>query len=286
MGANSTQTSNLTACADIARGHDFERWLAVVLAPRAARAGLATLIAFNAEVSRTREAVSEPMLGQIRLQWWREAVEGSAAGNPRAHPVAEGLATLLAEGRVAPDDLTALVDAREIDLDPDRIQTPDDFHAYCDATAGAFNRAALKILGIDDTPTGNAARHTAIATAITGQLRAVNANAARGRVLLARKFLENHGVTAADIVAGKRPPGLVAAARDLAASAERHIDAARRFRRGVPTEALCVLVGTRIAESHVARLKRAGYDLFSDRLEPAPVTVPLIVLRAMVTGRY
>lgn len=52
---------------------DPDRWLTTLFAPDASRPGLFALYAFNAEIARARESVSQPMIGQIRLQWWREA---------------------------------------------------------------------------------------------------------------------------------------------------------------------------------------------------------------------
>src|SRR5690606_14509547 len=88
-------------CAQIVRSHDRDHWLISLLVPAEARPHLYALYAFNQEIARIREAVSEPMMGMIRLQWWRETVESAAAGTPREHPVAEALTPLLADGPVS-----------------------------------------------------------------------------------------------------------------------------------------------------------------------------------------
>src|SRR3546814_15149921 len=74
-------------CAAEVRRQDPDRWLTALFAPDARRPALLALYAFNAEIARAREAVSQPMIGQIRLQWWREDWEGMEAGGVRAHPV-------------------------------------------------------------------------------------------------------------------------------------------------------------------------------------------------------
>lgn len=286
MATNSPQTDCLTTCNAMAREQDFERWLAALLAPPAARTDLSVILAFNAEVAKTRDVVSEPMLGQIRLQWWRETIEGAALGAPRGHPVAEGLAAVLAQGRVKADDLRALIDARETDLTREGLNSLDDFLTYIDATAGALNRLLLACLGIEAAAAQGAAHHAARATAIAGQLRAAAVNAARGRVLLPRDVLAAQGVTVDALLAGRPQPGLAAAARELAEVAGREITAARALRREVPAAALPVLASLRFADHHLARLGRAGFDVFSPRIAPLPLAAPLAVLRAMLTGRY
>ena len=79
------------------RAADPDRYFAALFAPAALRPFLFALYAFNAEVARVAETVREPMLGAIRLEWWRETVEGAAKGAPRNHDVARGLAALFAE---------------------------------------------------------------------------------------------------------------------------------------------------------------------------------------------
>ena len=77
----------------LARAADYDRYLSALFAPVDSREALFALIAFNHEVARIPEAVSEPMLGRIRLQWWREVLEAVDAGEPaRRHEVAVPLA--------------------------------------------------------------------------------------------------------------------------------------------------------------------------------------------------
>ncbi|MFM2129937.1 MAG: hypothetical protein RL477_1483, partial [Pseudomonadota bacterium] len=204
----------------------------------------------------------------------------------REHPVAEGVAQLLASGRVEAAQLSALIDAREKDLDPDGIATLEEFLAYADATAGAFNRAALAVLGATDAVTARASDHVARAVAVAGQLRSVAANAVRGRVLLPRAFLGGHGVSAAAMIAGRPGPGLATAARELADLARNELAAARALRADVWPSALPVLVAARFAERHFARLEKARYDVFSENLEPPPVALPLALAAAMLTRRW
>ena len=69
------------------KANDYDRFLVTLFAPATSREDLFALYAFNHEVAKIREAVSEPMLGEIRLQWWRESIDGIYQGNPRNHEV-------------------------------------------------------------------------------------------------------------------------------------------------------------------------------------------------------
>ena len=86
----------LSYCGEEVRRHDPDRFLAALFTPEDRREAVFALLAFNLEVAKTREVVSDPMLGQIRLQWWREALDGAYAGTPRAHQVVEPLAAAIA----------------------------------------------------------------------------------------------------------------------------------------------------------------------------------------------
>src|SRR5436190_14638459 len=87
---------SLSAPAAIVRRHDRDRYQTALFAPADRREALFALYAFNYEIARVRESVTQPMLGQIRLQWWREAVAAAYDGTPaRRHEVVEPLSAAI-----------------------------------------------------------------------------------------------------------------------------------------------------------------------------------------------
>ena len=140
---------------DLVRSADRDRFLAALFAPEPARTDLLALLAFDHELARTRLVTREPMLARIRLQWWREAVaEAAGTAKPRAQPIVESLSEMVRRRALAPERLTALIDARE-----EEVEGPLDVlragHALADLQLAA--------LGIDDAPTRQAARAVAAA---------------------------------------------------------------------------------------------------------------------------
>ena len=87
---------NFEHCAALVREADRDRYLATLFAPAEHRDALFALYAFNVEIARVRDLAREPMPGEIRLQWWREALSGERAGEAAAHPVAAALRETLA----------------------------------------------------------------------------------------------------------------------------------------------------------------------------------------------
>ncbi len=131
----------LSTTAAIVQRHDPDRFLTALFAPTVARETLMTLYAFNHELARAREAVREPMLALVRLQWWREIVEGAH----RAHEVAMPLAEALDAGRLDRQDLLALIDAREAEATG--IETLQEWCHYILHSAGGLARAGGRSLG-------------------------------------------------------------------------------------------------------------------------------------------
>jgi phytoene synthase len=171
---------------------DPDRFFCSLFAPADQRASLWLLYAFNHELARAREVGREPMLALIRLQWWREVVEGS----PKHHEIATPLRAALAAGVFAPADLLALIAAREVEAEP---EIPDfaAFMDYARGTAGRLARIAGRVLGEDSA----AAEDFGTAYGISGILRAAPFLARQGRSLLP-----------AD---GTAPAVIIAAARGL-----------------------------------------------------------------------
>ena len=157
----------------LVRAADPDRYFSALFAPAGARPLLMALYAFNAEVARVAESVREPMLGAIRLEWWRETAEGAARAAPRNHDVARGLAVLFAEKNPSLPDLEALVAARAFDSSADRFADFAALENYLDETGGRLMRLAAEILGTPPEQSVRITRDAARAYGLAGLLRAL-----------------------------------------------------------------------------------------------------------------
>src|ERR1044071_6481907 len=90
-------------CEKLVREQDPDRYFATLFAPAERRPGLFALYAFNTEIARVRESVSDPIPGEIRLTWWREVLEGQRPDEASAHPVAEAIRSVIADNRLPAD---------------------------------------------------------------------------------------------------------------------------------------------------------------------------------------
>ncbi|MGX9962711.1 phytoene/squalene synthase family protein [Roseomonas sp. F4] len=183
------------------RRHDPDRFLATLFAPEAAREALFTLYAFNHELARAREAASNQIATLIRLQWWRDAVEEAAAGRPaRRHEVAGPLHEAITAGQLDPASLTALVDARETEAEPEGIPSQAAFGAFLRAGAGGLMVAAGRVLGAPDAALP-ALQKLGAMQGLSGVLRSVTAHASQGRCLLPLDALAEAGLSAEAVIA-------------------------------------------------------------------------------------
>jgi 15-cis-phytoene synthase len=198
----------------IAREGDPDRYLSALFAAREARDGLLGLYAFNAELARIAEQVSEPGLGEIRLQWWRDALEQAAAGMSTGHPVADAVGALMRERGVALEDLRGLIDARQFDVAVKLMPDRGALDAYLAGTAGTLFRLGAAIAGAGRKAehaakaAGEASKAAGLAYGLTGLMRALPVHAARGRVDVPADALLDHGVSQTELAQGKTSEGL------------------------------------------------------------------------------
>lgn len=259
------ESSVESAPARLVRRHDRDRFLTALFAPEPQRAALLALYAFNYEVAKTREVVTEPTLGRIRLQWWRDSLDQIYAGAPaRRHEVIEPLAAAIRARDLTRGHFEALITARERDLEDEPPASLEELEAYAEASSAPLVLLALETLGETGEATLAAGRAIGTAYALVGLLRAVPFHARAKRLYLPRGLCAAAGL---EIERGlfelRATPAL---ARVVAAVADRavfHLEAARARRGAVPRAALPALLPAVLARADLARLRRAGYDPFA-----------------------
>jgi 15-cis-phytoene synthase len=161
-------------CEALTRAYDRDRWLAGLFAPALARKHLYALTAFSYEVGRLREIMREPLAGEMRLQWWREAIGGERAGEARANPVAAALIDTIERFGLPRQAFDDVASARIFDLYDDPPATLRDLEGYCGETCSSLFQLAAIILGEGrDLGAAEAAGHAGVAYALVGQLRAL-----------------------------------------------------------------------------------------------------------------
>lgn len=248
-------------CETLVREADRDRYWSALFAPPEMRPHLFALYAFSSEVARVRDAVSAPMPGEIRLQWWRDAVEGIARGDAMANPVAAALEDTITRFRLPRQAFIDLIDARVFDLYDDPMPSLADLEGYLGETSSALIRLATIVLAGGRDPSGaEAAGHAGLAYGLTGLLRALPWHARQGRLYLPKDLLDGHGVTRDDVVLGRGGPGMVAALADLRARARHHLARAREKRATIPAAIRPAFLPAALVAGDLAVMERPGID--------------------------
>lgn len=269
------------------RKGDRDRYLVLLFSPATARADLAAIAAFNLELARAASDLSESMMGLIRLQWWREALEEIRAGGAvRQHPVAQQLAVATRTHALPIDRMVAMVAAREAELEVEGPPTQAAFDGRADATAANLIRLSLQVAGLDSQEPALAAACVEIgrAYATVGCARSVLIDARRRRVRVPAERLAEAGVDLDKLFDLRPQPALANCLRAIAAAAASDLNAARR--RSIPRSARPLTITGRLTSLHLERLGQAAYDPFNPRVIAAP---PFDVWRLLWTafaGRF
>ncbi|MCG8545031.1 MAG: squalene/phytoene synthase family protein [Alphaproteobacteria bacterium] len=268
------------------RRDDPDRYLTAMLAPPPYREHLFALYAFNVEIAKVREVVSEPMLGEIRLQWWRDVIEEIYGGTVRRHAVAQALNDVVAAKRLSRRYFDALIDARAFDLTDEPPATMAALVDYAAGTSANLVALALEAMDARGDDIATVGRDVGIGWALTGLIRAIPAHAQARRLYVPRELTERHGVDVGELLELRSSVALCAAVRDVADQAAAHLRAARRARNVVPKGAVPALLVGRLADLYLRRLRSVGFDPFDVRLlHPMPFK-GLRLAYAAIIGRF
>ena len=252
-------------CRAEVRRFDPDRYFSSLFAGEQGSRSLLALYAFNLEIAKTRETVSEVMLGQIRLQWWREALDGIYEGRPRNHAVVTALAHTIESHGLERVRFHRIIDGREFDLEDRQPHTIAELIEYTRDTSGELTCLALSCLGAVGEEASVAGRDAGIAWALTGLLLAIPFHASQERCFLPTSLAEEHHVSPNALYRGKPPEGLNKIVAAIAQTAQEHLSLARNRRADLPSAARKSLSHLSVATANLQRLEKAGHDVFDFR---------------------
>lgn len=277
--------TELSYCAQQIKDFDNDRFVAALFAPDQVREDLFALYAFNLELSKIRETVSEPMIGRMRLQFWRDAIPRVVAGDPPKHAVAEPLSLACARASLPEAELLALIDAREADLDDIAPKNMAAVEAYAESTSSTVIAMAIRIVGVDPTQHADFVRSAGIAIALIGLVRSIPFQASSGRVTLPADLCEVAGLDPTQSQQWPRNPNVSEITLPMLVTAKRHLEAARKSSQGLPKAAMPAVLPLSLAALYLKALQRYGGD--PKTLAERPIGLPrhLTLMWRSILGR-
>jgi 15-cis-phytoene synthase len=259
-------------CRDLVREADRDRYLASLFAPDETRPHVQAIYSFNIELARARERTSDPALGEIRLQWWLDAVEEIYRGTTGGHPVLEALARAVEHGRLPLDAFRNMVEARRFDLYDDPMPDLVSLEGYLGETSSALIQlSALVLAGTDASRAAEAAGYAGVAFGIAGLMRALPVHRARGQCYIPKDLLERHGLSPAHVLSGRFDAAMDQVVAELRRRAATCLAEARRRRSEVPLQALPAFLFVSLTDLYLAKLARPRFNPLHTIADVSPI---------------
>jgi|SRR5690554_5333410 15-cis-phytoene synthase len=246
------------------RKDDRDRYLSILVLSGPHREAVTALYAFNADVASIRERVSSPTPGEIRLQWWSDAIEGTGHGDVRQNPIADALLDTMGRYDIPPGTLLRLIGARRFDLYDDPMPDILTFEGYAGETVSTLYQLAAMILNDGEViETGDAAGHLGVGHALVGHLRAFGHVSAQGRIMLPWSIFEANGVLEGEIFSGVESDGLSEALGQISELAADHLGKAEAAIASLPPRLKPAFASLVVLKAQLAGLNRRRSGLFA-----------------------
>jgi phytoene synthase len=264
---SATTASDAAYCAKLVRDTDFDRYAVTLFVRPERRDQLLALYAFNTEIARVREHVTQALAGEIRLQWWTDVLSGKSAGDAPGNPVAAQLLRTIESCGLSTASLSELIAAHRFDLYDEPMLTAAEMEGFFDQTTGKLFLFGARILGAGASGERSSLlealiHHASLAYGLTLLIEALPRHAARAQLYLPLELLDRFGVTTDSVFAGKSSRELCRLVRSLADDAAKELAEAMKLLPDIdqPTRASFLLLG--LVAARLRRLDRDGYDPF------------------------
>ena len=202
------------------RSRDFARYVSTLFMPADQRRALLAIYAFNVEISRVRELVSQPLPGEMRLRWWTDMLAGAGHGGVEGNPVAAELKLAIQNWRLPVERLSRLIEEHQFDLYNDPMPTMAALEGYINDTSSALFSLGAGIAGWQSPEIQHLARHAGLAQGIAQIMAALPRDASRGQLFVPLQLLESHGSGMEEVFSGKETAKLRAALDQLIGEAQ------------------------------------------------------------------
>jgi phytoene synthase len=262
MSAAGTKDS-AAFCADLVRAHDFERYASTLFVSADRRRALLALYAFNFEISRVRDQVSQPLPGEIRLQWWTDMLAGAGHGGVEGNPVAAELLRAIRTYSLPVERLSRLIDEHQFDLYDDPMPSMAALEAYIYDTSSALFALGTRIVGRQSEATDHLARHAGFAEGLVRVIAKLPLDASRRQLFVPLQLLESHGSGMEEVFAGKETPQLRAALDQLIGEARGHLKTTFELLASAPPELRPLFLPLALVRRDLKRRSRADCNPFT-----------------------
>ncbi|MDB5567328.1 MAG: phytoene synthase [Tardiphaga sp.] len=250
-------------CAELVRSHDFDRYASTLFVPAQSRRALLALYAFNTEIVRVREQVSQPLPGEIRLQWWTDMLAGAGHGNVESNPVAAELLLAIRTHDLPVDRLSKLIDAHIFDLYNDPMPDLPVLESHISDTLSTLFALSARILGHSSEIIDHCADHAGLAQGVARMIATLPYDTARRQLFVPLDMLTQHGSSAEEVFAGKITPAIRATLDRLISGAREQLATAMALLPDMSDEARRAFLPLALVTRDLERMPNAEHDPFA-----------------------
>ena len=274
-GNNKAQIED-SYCFEITRQYDPDRFLTSLFAPDFLKEDLYALYAFNYEIAKISETVSEAMLGEIRLQWWRESIDAiynhiKDGGKTilRKHDVMLPLTLAIEKYNLPKNLFDDIIEGRTDDLYPKNPETIDALESYIKKTSSSLTKLTGLILGCGEE---KALEELGTAWGMLGVIRAVPYQASLNKIFLPDDVMTLYGLSNDDIHGIKDCDELKNTIRAIDQKVEDSLKKIKKLTKNIKRSGKSIFLLTSLIKSYRKELKKSDYNPF--KLDKKPNSFP------------
>lgn len=260
-------------------------YAACLFLPEANRGQIASLLAFDLEISRIPALVREAPAGEIRLTWWQEALNGERSGEAKANPVSHALLAVIDEHDLPIERFVRYLEARIFDLYNDPMPDRETLEAYFGETESFIFHTMAKISGaVDDSRLADAAGHSGVAQGVKRTIQRLPYDLQRQRLFIPMDLIAAAGLSADRLVSGGEGPEFGALSAGMVAIGNEHEKEARKAIRLLPKSIQAAFLRFSVVRPALQVYARQGETVFTAPAKLSPLREQLALWKAAIFG--
>lgn len=275
-------------CLTFVRTHDYVRYLSLLYAPKQRRAALAALYAFNIELAKIAAQVSDPRMGQIRLQWWCDILSSSTT-KTAASPLSLALTCTIEQYQLPRDHLIRACEAHVFDLYNEAMVTNQELENYCRHTTSTFIELACLILQSDQSSLSQptcATDHAGLAQALCALIRAMPFLKGKATNFLPQELLAILAIKRETLLEKESQHHQDLAAQAIIALACEHYTSFLRTYAQIPKSCLSAYLPLAIVPAYLNKFAHAEHRIFAQRSVLSPLKRHWLIVKTALSGHF
>ena len=259
---------NYKYCVKLVRQYDKNRYLSGCLADQNHRLQLFSLYAFDIEISQIRDKINDALPGEVRLQWWRDAIAGTQHGVVENHPIASALISTIHTHKLKVEPFHNLLEARTFDVYNDPMPTMDDLEGYLGETSSIiFQLASLILTNNSNQNLAEASGHAGVACGLTNLLRSLPKHCKRRQLYIPEEIIKKFNITENDLYNFVDSKELAIVLAELRNHIRVHLKKFEKNQEQIPLAAFPAFLPLSLVEPYLNKMETKQYQPFTSNIE-------------------